>query len=191
MKKRIVVGENNFLEEIRNRNEDALCYAIERYAGLVMSVIRKHLYILEEEQKECFDDVFINVWEHINSFDEEKSTFTNWIAGIARYRSIDYLRRCKKQFSEVPLEDSLAEEDERLLSLMDMEISEETELMLQNLKPEDRDLFQKLFVEEMTIGEVCRSLQTNPNVIYKRLSRARKRMRELFPDHVERKEDAI
>lgn len=32
--------------------------------------------------------------------------------------------------------------------------------------------------------DVCERFQTNPNVIYKRISRARKRMREQFPEKV-------
>ena len=67
---------------------------------------------------------------------------------------------------------------------MEQEISSETEAILECLKPEDRDLFEKLFVEEMSMKAVCESFQTNPNVIYKRISRARKRMRELFPERV-------
>lgn len=188
-----MINEKNFVEEIKKKNEEALCYLIEKYTGLVMSIIRKRLFLLQEEQKECFDDVFLNVWEHIDSFDERKSSFTNWIAGITRYRAIDYLRKYKRQFEEIALEDIpldgiVAGDDKELLRLMEMEISEETELMLQSLKPEERELFQKLYLEEMTVEEVCKNFQTNPNAIYKRLSRARKRMRELFPERIERKE---
>ncbi|MCH5258714.1 MAG: sigma-70 family RNA polymerase sigma factor [Lachnospiraceae bacterium] len=174
----------NFIIEIKNRNEEALCYIIEQYGGLVRSVIGKHLYLLAEEQEECFDDVFLNIWDHIDSFDEKRSTFINWIAGIARYKSIDYLRRYRKQFENVTLTEDIAVEDNELLHLIDREISGETEAILQCLKPEDRNLFEKLYIEEMTIDDVCESFQTNPNVIYKRLSRARKSMRERFPKKV-------
>lgn len=176
--------EANIILEIKNQNEEALCYIIEKYGGLVKSVIAKHLYLLAEEQEECFDDVFLNIWDHIDSFDERKSTLKNWIAGIARYKSIDYLRRYRKQFENVTLTEDIAAEDQEMLHLIDREISEETEAILQCLKPEDRDLFEKLYIEEMTIDDVCERLQTNPNVIYKRISRARKRMRERFPKKV-------
>lgn len=184
---KILIDENNFLKEMRNKNEEALCYSIEKYGGLVKSVIGKHLYLLAEEQKECFDDVFLNVWKHIDSFDDAQSTFKNWVAGIARYKSIDYLRRYRKYFAEVSLDDvedseSMAIDDAKLLGLMEQEISEETEKILQYLKPEERELFEKLFLEEMTVEEAALSYQTNPNVIYKRLLRARKRMRDLFPE---------
>ena len=174
----------NFINEIKKRNEEALRFIIEKYGGLVRSIISKHLYLLVEEQEECFDDVFLNIWNHIDSFDEKQSTFKNWIAGIARYKSIDYLRRYRKQLEDVTLPEDIAAEDQDLLHLIDREISEETEAILQCLKPEDRDLFRKLYIEEMPMVDVCESFQTNPNVIYKRISRARKRMRDQFPEKV-------
>lgn len=178
------INDENFLTEIKNRNEDALCYIIEKYGGLVRSVIGKHLYLLREEQEECFDDVFLDIWEHIDSFCKSQNSFKNWIAGIARYRSIDYLRRYRKRFEDVALSENIATEDRELLRLIEQEISEETEAILQCLKPEDRDLFEKLYIEEMPMEAVCESFQTNQNVIYKRISRARKRMKERFPKKV-------
>ena len=178
------IDDDNFIIEIKNRNEDALRYIIEKYGGLVRSVIGKHLYLLTEEQEECFDDVFLNIWEHIDSFDEKQNSFKNWIAGIARYRSIDYLRRYRKRFEDAALPEDIAAEDRELLCLIEQEISEETEAILQCLKPEDRALFEKLYIEEMSMEAVCESFQTNPNVIYKRISRARKRVRERFPRKV-------
>ena len=179
-----IIDEKNFLIEIKNRNEKALCYIIEKYGGLVRSIIGKHLYLLKEEQEECFDDVFLNVWEHIDSFSERQNSFTNWIAGIARYKSIDYLRRYRKRFEDVALPEDIAVEDEELLHLIEQEISEETEAILQCLKPQDRALFENLYIEEMPMEAVCESFQTNPNVIYKRISRVRKRMRERFPEKI-------
>lgn len=94
------INDENFLNEIKDRNEEDLWYIIEKYGDLVKSVIGKHLYLLVEEQEECFDDVFLNIWEHIDSFKEEQNSLKNWIAGIARYRSIDYLRRYRKLFED-------------------------------------------------------------------------------------------
>ena len=47
-------------------------------------------------QDECINDVLLAIWNNINSFDEERSTFKNWIMGIARFKSIDYKRKYLK-----------------------------------------------------------------------------------------------
>ena len=99
--KKRLINDANFLREIEKGNEEALRYIIQKYGNLVRSVIGRYLYLLKEEQEECFDDVFLSIWEHIDSFDKTRNGFANWVAGIARYKAIDYLRRYKKQFEEV------------------------------------------------------------------------------------------
>lgn len=175
------INDENFIEEMKKKNEEALRYLIEKYGSLVMAVIRKRLYLMEEEQEECFDDVFLRVWEHIGEFDRQQGSFTSWIAGIARYRAIDYLRRYRRGLEEVPLDEAVADGRDRVFELIEKELSEGTEAILAYLKPEERELFEKLFVEEMTVKEVCEITGVREDTVYKRISRVRKRMRKLFP----------
>lgn len=175
------IKESNYLQELYKRNENALSFVITNYGGLVMSIIRKHLYYMEDKQEECFDDVFINVWNYIESFDESQTSFKNWIAGIARYRAIDYLRRYKRELEELSWEDTVqVKEDEQLLALVENEISEETEKMLRCLSKEDRDLFWKLYVEEMPTELISQETGIGRALIYKRVSRGKKKIRELY-----------
>ena len=71
------IGEKNYIKQLRLHNEKALAYVIDECGGLIMSVIRKHLFYLQEKQEECFDDVLLKIWQNIESFDENKSTFRN------------------------------------------------------------------------------------------------------------------
>lgn len=108
-----------------------------------MTIIHKHLYLLQESQEVCFDDVFLCVWNHINSYDHKKSTFKNWIAAITRNKTIDYLRKYKYQIEELCY--SVNEvSTENLIILLNEEISQETEKMLSCLSEQDRDLFVRL-----------------------------------------------
>ncbi len=88
----MIINENNYIQQLRLHDESALMYVIDQYGALLMSVIRKHLFRLPDMQEECLDDVLMGVWQHIDSFDQERNSFKNWIAAIARYQSIDYLR---------------------------------------------------------------------------------------------------
>ncbi len=57
------IGKHNFLKQLKLQNEKALVYVIDAYGGLLMSVIRKHLFGLPERQEECFDDVLLKIWQ--------------------------------------------------------------------------------------------------------------------------------
>lgn len=171
------VNSENFLTRLRQRDEKALEYVVEKYGGLLMSIIAKHLFCLPTMQEECMNDVLLSIWEHIEQYDETRSTFTNWIAGIARYKSIDYLRKYKKISEEQMWEESDAgKDDESLIRLIDNEISEETKKMLSCLGKEDQEIFLKLFYEEKDMEEVSREMGLKKETIYQRVSRGKKRM---------------
>ena len=82
------IGEHNYIQQLQLQNEDALVYVIETYGGLLKAVIRKTLCFMPGEREECLNDVFLSIWNHIDSFDESRSTFKNWAAAIAKYKSI-------------------------------------------------------------------------------------------------------
>lgn len=147
------IGAKNYIKQLRLHNEKALAYVIDEYGGLLMSVIRKHLFYLPERQEECFDDVLLKIWQNIDSFDETKNTFKNWAAAVAKYQAIDYLRSYQREVQTVNIEDTvIVHEDKTLAQIVDKEISQEVEQMLSCLKPKDRELFYKLYVEEKLWG---------------------------------------
>ncbi len=173
------IGEHNYIQQLQLHNEDALRYVIETYGGLLKSIIKKRLYKNPELIDECLNDVLLSIWQHIDSFDDSRSTFKNWAAAVARYRAVDYLRKCQKELSKVSYQDlTLANEDNALARLIDREISGELEQMLSCLDEKDRGLFWKLYVEEMSIEEISADTGMKKSVIYNRISRGKRRIRK-------------
>ncbi len=74
----------------------------------------------------------------------------------------------------------IAREDQRLAAMIEQEISEEVERMLDSLKPVDRELFIRLYVEEQSMEQVSRETGMKKEVIYNRLSRSKQRLRRQF-----------
>lgn len=171
------VNNENFIFLLKAQDERALEFVLKEYGGFLMSVIRKHLFLLPEMQEECMNDVLLRIWEHIGQYDETRSTFKNWIAGIARYHSIDYLRKYKNHLGEISLADvTEGKEDSSLLKLIENELSAETEEMLSFLKPKDRSIFLKLFYEDQDIEDVSQEMGIKKSTIYQRISRGRKKI---------------
>jgi len=175
------INEQNFIQQLRLHNQKALLYVIDQYGGLIMSVIRKHLYVMPAQQDECFDDVLLKIWSNISAFDETKSSFKNWAAAIARYNCIDYLRQYQRELETINIDNTvIAGEDRTLTQMIDNEISEEVENMLNILNPSDRELFIKIYVDETSINEVSEQTGMKKEVIYNRLSRGRNKIRKIF-----------
>ncbi|MCR5700873.1 MAG: sigma-70 family RNA polymerase sigma factor [Lachnospiraceae bacterium] len=175
------INEENFVAQLKKRNEDALVYVMRTYGGLVKSVVTRHMqqYLIYEE--DCINEVFFAVWEHIDSYISEKGSFANWIAGIARFKALDYVRKLSKQMREEHIEDMVTEiadvcEEEKASDY----ISEEIEEMILSLNETDRELFRRLYIEEQKISEMSAEMNMDSSVIYNRLSRSRKKLRKKY-----------
>lgn len=174
------IDDHNFIQQLHLRNEAALMYVIDEYGGLIKAVIRKNMSCLKEYQEECMNDVLLSIWENIASYHPEKNSFKNWIAGIAKYKSIDYMRKYRKLYSELSYEENSLDEpyeEDRIIRILDDEISEKTKELLACLKEKDRDIFMKLYVDEVPMEEISREFHLDKSVLYSRISRAKKRIR--------------
>lgn len=175
------INEKNFVTQLRLHNEKALLYVIDAYGGLLVSIIRKHFYAIPEMEEECLNDVLLKIWQNIESFDESKSSFKNWAAAIATYRSIDYLRIYQKELYRIDIEEvNISQDDSALAHLLEKEISEELELLLGCLNSSDRELFLRLYVEEESVEQISRDTGMEKTVIYNRVSRGKKKIRKNY-----------
>ena len=181
------VTEQNFINQIIHGNEKALEYCMLHYGGLVKTVVRRHLGDLSRFEDECINDVFFAVWQHADSYRSDKNSFANWIAGVARLKALDCRRRYARHLLEVSFDDSMKEDvneseawETPELAVLEAEISRETREMLDCLRPADRELFIRLYMEEEDMESVSRSTGMSKAVIYNHVSRGKKKLRRQF-----------
>ena len=174
------INEENFLDQLKKKNEKALDYVIDTYGWIIKSVIKKHLYNLQSVQDECINDVLLGLWNNIDKFDENKSEFKNWIAGIAKFKAIDYKRKYLRELDNENVDDLNITVDDSIHELLKNELSLEMQEMMNSLKEKDRELFYKLYVEEIEVDKVSQETGIKREVIYNRVSRAKKKLRDIF-----------
>lgn len=141
----------------------------------------KHLYNLKSVQDECINDVLLGIWNNIGSFDENKSEFKNWVAGIAKFKSIDYKRKYLKGLEYENIDDlDISVQDTTHEEIIKNELSDDINEMLNCLNEKDRELFYKLYVEEKEVDKITEETGLKRDIIYNRLSRGKKRIQKLF-----------
>ncbi len=189
MKKRDV-SFDNYIDLLREKDERALDFVIDEYGGLIMSVIRRLLGGFPEEQEECFNDVLMKIWEHSEDYNEELCEFRGWAAAIARYQSIDCLRRIKRDNERSVLQDfdemsESSSKDEEAFRRIEETIDDEIGSMLECLSPDDREIFRRLYVEGESAKEVGEKLDISESNVYSRASRGRKKLKLFLKDRRE------
>ena len=174
------ITEENVVEQLLVKNEQALFYIVDQYGGIIKAMIQKYLGHLAIIQDECFDDVLLLVWKNISSYDKSKNSLKNWIAAITKHKAIDYQRQYKKFLLQHELEDHMLIANSAETETIENTLSSETEQLLSSLKKEDHLLFLQHYGEQKSIEELAKEHGVHKSVLYNRLSRGRKKLRAAF-----------
>jgi RNA polymerase sigma-70 factor (ECF subfamily) len=84
--------DRTLVELVIQDDPDALGELYDRYHRLVYSLALNTVRD-NSAAEEITQDVFIRIWEKANTYQPERAKFSTWLTSIARYRSIDRLRR--------------------------------------------------------------------------------------------------
>ncbi len=175
------ITEENFLEELRNKNDKALEYIIDEYGWVISSIVRKKLYNLQNYQDECINDILLGIWNNSQCFKPEKNSFKNWIAGISKYKCIDYQRKYLKNIAYEDIDTlEINEDDNTHNNIIQQETMAEINDLLSNLKDQDKKLFLAIYYDQCKISDLSDQTGIKESVIYNRISRAKKKLRKLF-----------
>ncbi len=180
------INEENFITYLKARNQNALNYVIDNYSGLIKAITRKHLSSLDYMQEECIDDILLSIWYGIDNYDSSRSSFKNWVAGIARFKAIDYQRKYYKGINEQPLENieifsESSLEDEVLRDV----INENLEKILNQLKPDEKQLFLDYYLKGRNVQEIAVEKDIKVTTVYNKLSRTREKLRNNYKERLE------
>ena len=88
------------LEQISNRDRDALETLYERYGRRVFALAVRILGDAVSAE-EVTQDVFMSVWRRGASYTSKKGKFTTWLFSIAHNRTIDELRKRRRDRSRI------------------------------------------------------------------------------------------
>jgi len=104
------IGDRTLIQQIGIGDQKGFGILYDRYKTLVFSLALK-ITGSHETAEDITLDVFTQIWEKADRYHSEKGSVKGWIASLARYRSIDTLRRRKvradinrPQWSDVQLE---------------------------------------------------------------------------------------
>jgi RNA polymerase sigma-70 factor, ECF subfamily len=88
------LNDETLIRLIAHAQEDALGELYDRYGRLVYSVALNTLGD-PPRAEEVTQDVFERVWEKASTYSADEGRVVNWLASIARHRSIDLFRQAR------------------------------------------------------------------------------------------------
>ena len=93
-------SDEDLVQRLHNRDPEALETLISRYSREVFYFIRLVLdgIGVVQDAEECINDLFVAVWQEIDSFDPRRGTLRTWLTMRAKYIALDRRRQlCRRQ----------------------------------------------------------------------------------------------
>ena len=150
----ITYNEQELVSLLKDRDNSAFSYLYDNYSGALYGII---IQILDntELSSDVLQEVFINIWRKIESYDPSKGRLYTWMLNIARNASIDTLR--SKSFQNSQKNQSFPENVDSLSAGGSQPNPDHIGLrkMLQKLKAEQRVLIDLAYFKGYTHEEIA------------------------------------
>lgn len=141
---------------LKNCSDDEFADILSQYRPLIVYIISPILSDKRDEE-ECISDVFLTVWNKIEQYDPNKSSFTTWLTVIAKNTALNYTRKINK------IKSNESELDENLVSKVgnpEFELikKEETEALAKaigTLSKSEKILFYRKYYYSQPISQIA------------------------------------
>ena len=150
-------SEEELVQELQNRNQQAFSYLYDNYAAALNGVIFRLV-----EDKELAEDIlqeaFVKIWNNFSSYDSSKGRLFTWMLNLTKNLTIDTLRSkgYKKQ-------SKISGDENAVSNLSDNTGAEKFDALgirkqLSNLKPAQRNIIDMAYFNGYTQDEISKEM---------------------------------
>ena len=146
-------SEQELTNALKERDNQAYSYLYDNYSGALYSII---LQIVQDSElaDDILQEVFINIWRKIETYDPTKGRLFTWMLNIARNASIDTLR--SKGYQNTQKNQGLPENVNMTSQVTQTNIDNiGLTKVLAKLKPEHRILIELAYFKGYTHEEIA------------------------------------
>lgn len=176
-----------YIDAVLNGDAQAFANLVDRYKHMVFTLAMK-IVKHTEEAEEVSQDVFIKVYQVLNTFKGD-SKFSTWLYKITYYRSLDYLKKQKRYLNTSSIDGETEYHLPTIESALDqLEIQERKQSIkngINKLSEDDAVVITLHYFEELSLKEISEVMGIEANTVKVRLFRSRKRLAEILQNELE------
>lgn len=163
---------------MQQRNEKAFTYLYDNYSGALYGIINS-IITDKETATDVLQNVFVNIWRKIDSYDASKGRLFTWMLNIARNASIDEVR--SKGFKDSQKNQSLNENVDIAGAITNPVIGDiGLKKVLTKLKGELRVLIDMSYFQGFTHEEISKALNIPLGTVKTRIRTALVQLRTMI-----------
>ena len=176
MSSTITYSEQELVVALKTKDEQAFSYLYDHYSGSLYSIV---LQIVKSPEiaSDVLQEIFINIWRRIDTYDPIKGRLFTWMLNISRNASIDMLRSKNYQNSQKNQEitDNVYGNDQVTQTSID---SIGLTKFLGKLRPELRVLIELAYFKGYTHDEIAQIEDIPLGTVKTRIRNALLQLRE-------------
>jgi RNA polymerase sigma factor (sigma-70 family) len=173
-----IYNEQELTTALKAKDDQAFSYLYDHYSGSLYSII---LQIVKspEVASDVLQEVFVNIWRKIESYDPIKGRLFTWMLNISRNASIDMLRSKNYQSSQKNQEitDNVYGSNQVTQTSID---SIGLSKFLGKLRPEQRVLIELAYFKGYTHDEIAQIEDIPLGTVKTRIRNALLQLREFL-----------
>ncbi|AUP78241.1 RNA polymerase sigma factor [Flavivirga eckloniae] len=183
----MTINDQHYINLVISGDTSAFEVLVERYKDLVFTLTLRMLKN-REEAEEVAQDTFVKTYKSLHRFKGD-SKFSTWIYKIAYNTSLDRLKKNKKHFNDVAIDEFTAHQLKTIDDALDRLESEERKKSIQDcialLPGDDSFLLTLYYFEDQSLEEISKAMGITPNNVKVKLFRSRKKLATILRARLE------
>ncbi|MBL7741264.1 MAG: sigma-70 family RNA polymerase sigma factor [Chitinophagaceae bacterium] len=175
----VTYTEPELVALLQQRNEKAFSYLYGNYSGALYGIINA-IVTDSETANDVLQEVFVNIWRKIGSYDPLKGRLFTWMLNVARNAAIDKIR--SKGFRDSLKNQPLSENVDSNIGASVHPVINDVGLkkMISNLKEEHRVLIDLSYFQGFTHEEIAKAMDMPLGTVKTRIRSALTQLRTLI-----------
>jgi len=171
--------EQELVLALKRRDNQAFSTLYDNYAGALYSIIKQIITDNAELAGDVLQEVFINIYRKIDTYDQTKGRLFTWMLNIARNASIDALR--SKSYQNSQKNQSLPDNVYKVTANQSIQLNIDNiglKKVLEKLRPEHRVLVELAYFKGFTHEEIAEMMSMPLGTVKTRIRNALLQIRE-------------
>ncbi len=171
-------SEQELVSLLQQRNEKAFGYLYDNYSGALYGIVNA-IITDKEIANDVLQNVFVNIWRKIESYDASKGRLFTWMLNIARNASIDEVR--SKGYRDAQKNQPIGENGEIAGAITGPSVDDVgLKKVLGKLKGELRVLVDMSYFQGFTHEEISKALNIPLGTVKTRIRSALSQLRTMI-----------
>jgi len=175
---KIKYSEQELVALLKEQNNDAFNYLYDHYSGALFTIINQ-IVPDKDTASDVLQEVFVNVWRKISTYDETKGRLFTWMLNIARNAAIDKVR--SKGYRDNQRTQSIAEGESGMAISTNPVVNDVgLKKVLTTLNEEYRKLIDLSYFQGFTHEEIAKMLGIPLGTVKTRIRTAISQLRTMI-----------